>query len=528
MAGSSQTPELEIVTLRARVDELEETLRAIQSGEVDALVVSTVNGDTVFTLENADQPYRLFVENMTDGAVTTTQDGIILYCNAAFSAILHLPLEQIIGHYLAEHSPGQQPDGQLSTEKAQVKIAAALSGEPQSFEWIYLRSDGTPFQAEVMLSRILLKDEYCLQTIVRDITERKQADEALRETTDYLQNLLDYANAPIIVWDPSLRITRFNHAFERLTGRISTEVLGQPLEILFPLQSREPSLELIKKTISGERWETVDIPILHVNGSIRTVLWNSATLLAEDQTTVIATIAQGYDITERKLAEDALVRVNQKLNVITNLTRQDLTIQLFVLKSYLEITKKNAAGQDRILEGIQKCERAILSISEITEFTKDFQDMGAKPPQWQNVKMTLLFGLSHISIGNIQHSLETENLEIFADPLLEKVSQRLFENSVKHGEHVTRIRVWHTVTTDGVTIFFEDDGTGIPQEKKEQIFLRSEGPSASMRSLIFVREILDITGITIRETGSPGKGARFESTVPKGMWRIKETDVKER
>jgi PAS domain S-box-containing protein len=520
VAGSTQKPEPEIVSLRARVDELEETLRAIQSGEVDALVVSTANGDKVYTLENADQPYRLFVENMTDGAVTATQDGIILYCNAAFSAILHLPLEQIIGHYLAEHSPELQPDGRLSTEKTQVKIAAALSGEPQSFEWIYHRSDGTPFHAEVILSRILLKDGYCLQTIVRDISERKRAEEALKETTDYLNNLLDYANAPIIVWDPFQRITRFNHAFERLTGRTSDEVLGQLLEILFPPQSREHSLELIKKTMSGERWETVDIPILHVNGSIRTVLWNSATLLADDQTTVIATIAQGYDITERKIAEDALLRVNQKLNVITNLTRQDLTTQIFVLKSYLEITKKNAAGQDSIQEGIQKCEKVIGSINEITEFTKDYQDMGAKPPLWQNVKMALLLGLSHISIGNIQHTIETEDLEIFADPLLEKVCLRLFENSFTHGDHVTVIRVWHTITPDGATIFFEDDGIGIPQEKKEQIFLRSEGTSASRGSLIFVREILDITGITITENGEPGKGARFEMTVPKGAWRI--------
>jgi signal transduction histidine kinase len=147
--------------------------------------------------------------------------------------------------------------------------------------------------------------------------------------------------------------------------------------------------------------------------------------------------------------------------------------------------------------------------------------MGAKPPKWQNMKMALLLGLSNVSIGNIRHSIETENLEIFADPLLEKVCQRLFENSVKHGGHVTRIRVWHTVTPEGARIFFEDNGIGISEEMKEQIFLRSEGTGrASMRSLIFVREILDITGITITETGEPGKGARFEMMVPKGIWRV--------
>jgi len=222
----------------------------------------------------------------------------------------------------------------------------------------------------------------------------------------------------------------------------------------------------------------------------------------------------------------SLAAANRKLNVLTNLTRQDLTNQIFVLNGYLELVKKQAAGQDHIIETVQKSVQAIRLINKTIEYSKDYQDMGAKPPKWQNVKMTLLLGLSHMPLGKIQHSLETENLEIFADPLLEKVCQRLFENSVKHGDHVMRIRVWHTATPDEVTLVFEDDGTGIPQELKEQIFLRGDGTRASRGSLIFVREILDITGITISETGEPDKGARFEIVVPKGGWRMTGEDWK--
>jgi signal transduction histidine kinase len=80
--------------------------------------------------------------------------------------------------------------------------------------------------------------------------------------------------------------------------------------------------------------------------------------------------------------------------------------------------------------------------------------------------------------------------------------------------------VGYTVIPEGVSIVFEDNGIGVPHEKKEKIFLHCEGARASVRSLFFVREILDITGITIRETGEPGKGARFEMTVPKVAWRI--------
>jgi len=142
--------------------------------------------------------------------------------------------------------------------------------------------------------------------IGNDVTERKLAEEALRETRDYLENLIDYANAPIIVWDPSFRITRFNQAFERLTGRSVKKVLGQPLDILFPEDSKERALAHIGRTLSGERWDVVEIPILRTDGSVRIVLWNSANLYGMNGTTILATIAQGQDITERKHAEITL------------------------------------------------------------------------------------------------------------------------------------------------------------------------------------------------------------------------------
>jgi len=162
-----------------------------------------------------------------------------------------------------------------------------------------------------------------LTGIAQDITERKQADETLRQTNAYLENLINYANAPIIVWDPHFYITRFNHAFEFLTGRTESEVVGQSLEILFPPELAEHSMRLIHETLSGERWETVEIKIRHREGAIRTVLWNSATVFAPDGRTPIATIAQGQDITERKQAEDALRQFNVELEQrVIDRTRQ--------------------------------------------------------------------------------------------------------------------------------------------------------------------------------------------------------------
>ena len=135
--------------------------------------------------------------------------------------------------------------------------------------------------------------------LAAEVSDRKQAEEKLRETNEYLENLFNYANAPIIVWNNQFTIVRFNHAFEVLTGRAAGDVVGKSIDILFPPSQKETSMDLIRATTTGERWDTAEISILRQDGSLRTVLWNSASVLASDGKTRVATIAQGQDITVR-------------------------------------------------------------------------------------------------------------------------------------------------------------------------------------------------------------------------------------
>ena len=90
----------EIEELRFRLAEAEDTLRAIGSGEVDAFVVSGPDGEQVFTLKGAEQPYRVLVETMNEGAATLAADGTILYCNNRLAVMLQVPLENLMGTQL--------------------------------------------------------------------------------------------------------------------------------------------------------------------------------------------------------------------------------------------------------------------------------------------------------------------------------------------------------------------------------------------------------------------------------------------
>jgi PAS domain S-box-containing protein len=174
----------------------------------------------------------------------------------------------------------------------------------------------------------------------QELAQRMQAEEAFRETNAYLENLINYANAPIIVWDPDYRIVRFNHAFERLTGYVAEEVIGKSLEILFPDSQREKSMALIRRTAPGERWEVVEIAIAHVDGTVRTVLWNSATIFREDGITVEATIAQGQDITERKKAEEDLLKSHEELELRVQERTSDLEKLNETLRAEIEERKR--------------------------------------------------------------------------------------------------------------------------------------------------------------------------------------------
>jgi PAS domain S-box-containing protein len=135
----------------------------------------------------------------------------------------------------------------------------------------------------------------------------------LREALDSLENLFACTSAPAIVWDPELRITRFNLAFEELTQRTADEVVGRHIELLFPEDERRTqALERVSSATAGESWQVVEIPILRADGEVRTVLWNSATVYADDGVTLVTTIAQGQDITERLHAEEALRESEEK------------------------------------------------------------------------------------------------------------------------------------------------------------------------------------------------------------------------
>ena len=162
---------------------------------------------------------------------------------------------------------------------------------------------------------------------------------SLRETTDYLESLINYANAPIIVWDPSFTITRFNKAFEQLSGYMAKEVLGRHLSILFPPDRCKEALGKISLTLAGEKWDSVEIPIQHKYGSVRIALWNSANVYNAEKK-LLATIAQGQDITERKRVEGELSEAKAQAELYLDLMGHDISNMHQIIMMQLELAEE--------------------------------------------------------------------------------------------------------------------------------------------------------------------------------------------
>jgi len=210
--------------------------------------------------------------------------------------------------------------------------------------------------------------------------------------------------------------------------------------------------------------------------------------------------------------------LQKKLQIVGSVTRHDVLNQMTAIVGYNELL--GMMVEDPKIRGFLEKEKfALDKIRRQFQFAKDYQNIAADPPRWQNIRNLVSRVSEDFTLGRVRITVETGPATVLADPLLDRVFHHLIENALRHGETVTGITI--TLQQHGTSglLLVENNGTGIPAAEKEKIFERGYGKGTGW-GLFLAREILAVTGMTITETGVPEKGVRFEITLPPGSFRM--------
>ena len=231
------------------------------------------------------------------------------------------------------------------------------------------------------------------------------------------------------------------------------------------------------------------------------------------------------EIRERKRFESAIQLTNRKLNTLSSITRHDILNQITAIVMYASLAQENTTDPV-VREQLEKIDEITHLIQKQIRFTRDYQNIGASAPSWQELERIVTEAAKDTNLGTVRLEMTLDRVEVYADLLLVKVISNLMDNSLRHGEHATAIRISYAIRDEDLVIVYEDNGTGVPSGAKEKIFRREYYRNTGY-GMFLSEEILNITGARIRETGEFGSGARFEILIPRGMFRFPKASAKE-
>ena len=280
----------EIEALRRELEEAKAVIGALHKGEADALVVDTAGGPRVYTLRSADEPYRTIVETLREGAITTTGDGVVLYCNDAFARLVGCKASALIGTSLKGMFEGASFDALVKEPGASGLECALITADGRRLE---CQVSSTPHQSDSRTIWCLLVTDLTGQTL------RLRHNAIVQSTSD-----------AVISFDRDGRLTTWNPAAEALFGYTAVEAIGQPADLLMRGLPRIPEGETARGAfdlaLAGQQFRK-DTQRVAKDGTVIDVAVTASPVRAPDGA-VTGVCAIMRDIRERKKAEARIAR----------------------------------------------------------------------------------------------------------------------------------------------------------------------------------------------------------------------------
>ena len=486
-------------------------------------------------LQESERYYRTLIDVASD-AIFILEGSTFVDCNLKTTEIFGCSKEQILGKTPLEFSTPTQYDGRESQKKASELVRAALRGESLRFEWRHCRMDGAPFDTEVSLKRIEGVDEPLLFAVVRDITERKRIEDALRESEQTYRALFEHASDAIFLLDLDGTLIDMNDQASALLGYSRDEMIGMhSLSVVQP-DEKDESSNKIEGLREGQTYTAYERRFVKKSGEELTVEISPSMVLDRDNKPMyILSIVR--DVTQRRAVEQTLRRsrnqlaaANRELETFSYSVSHDLRAPLRHIKGFVQLLSddsENLSPEDRakftnnIVTSVERMEHLIEALLKLSRVTR--VEFNRSQTSLSDIAGEIANRLKSQDADRSVEFVIGRNLMANADPDLARVVlENLFSNAWKFTRDREKAVIElgsRKIENGTVAYFVRDNGIGFDQAESEKLFTPfhrlpgAQGFEGTGVGLATVQRIVHRHGGRIWAEAESGKGATFYFTL---------------
>jgi PAS domain S-box-containing protein len=519
--------------LRRRLEEAEDTIRALYAGEVDAIVVAAER-EEIYTLEAVDKTYRLLVEQLPQAAATLTVDGEILSCNRCFAEMLGRPASDLLrtpfkDYVAAEYQPGIEPllQQSLANEvQAELRLQCADGSMPVAYLRIAALREGA-------LGQCLMVTD---QSEQRHYQELQQAQISLRALRERLELAQEAGHIGIFEWDlggdDKVSLSAIH---EDLLGLSPGEFGGRYEDWMRALHPEDLKrfAATLRRAVADRTSLTLEYRIMRPDGAV-SWLESRATVYCAPDGAPRRMVGVSRDVTERKLAIEQLERSNAEKDEFLATLAHELRNPLAPIRSAVEIIRLSDLDHPDLHWAREVIERQVRVMARLLEDLLDVSRLSRQGLELRRERLKLssvveaALETSRPLIDARNHTLTLdlppESIELEADPVrLAQVFSNLLNNAAKYTEEGGTIRLAADRRGDAVIVSVRDNGIGIAPEALPRIFeIFAQATPMSMQSrsglgigLSLVKGLVELHGGRVEVScEGPGRGSEFLVHLP--------------
>lgn len=478
----------------------------------DAIIKTVERKKSRQNLKTSAENYRLLFESIDEGFCILEKinktgeslDFLFIQANKAFEP--QSGVHDVIGKTIREVVTGEPEewveiyDTILRTGKA-IRFERDLSTKGH---WL-----------ELYAFKVEDETNNHIAMLFKDISERKKSEEKLKNSEKKYRELSESLPEIVFETDDAKKITFMNKRGLEILGYSMNELMERRLtDFLIPTNNNQKLEQELNRKNQEDETQVKKYKVLNKEGtSFPAIMFTDQTPQQENKSGLRGVI---INMSETEKEQEKIKLLNEKLRIEGSLVRHDTRNKLAIIEGNLHLVKKKLSEESSTYGYIEKIESSLNSIETIFDFAATYEQIGLEklvPLKVDNVikqAVSLFVDSPKVRIDN-----ECQGLIVLADSLLSVVFYNLIDNSLKHGEKTSKIRIYYRENEVGnLKLFCEDDGIGILDAIRPKLF--TEGFSTGKGTgygLFLIKKVTEFYGWKIEETSKTGQGAQFIITV---------------